>query len=139
MRGGLCRRRRILGGRMGLVGSMAGSSLTAARKRSEWVWSCCCLMGGFLVLLLLLTCIGAVLWLVFRPHSPTLSLQALNITSLTVSCSCHFFSPLSLPPHLPPSLSCSCCSSHPLAVFLGISIAISTICVDSPQRTQYKP
>ncbi|KAH8971214.1 hypothetical protein BDL97_02G130300 [Sphagnum fallax] len=69
---------------MGLVESMAGSSSTAARKRSEWVWSCCCLMGGFLVLLLLLTCIGAVLWLVFRPHSPTLSLQALNITSLTV-------------------------------------------------------
>lgn len=93
MRGGLCRRRRILGGRMGLVESMAGSSSTAARKRSEWVWSCCCLMGGFLVLLLLLTCIGAVLWLVFRPHSPTLSLQALNITSLTVSCRCHFFSP----------------------------------------------
>ncbi|KAH9574419.1 hypothetical protein CY35_01G056300 [Sphagnum magellanicum] len=74
------------GGRLeGLVGSsMPGSSSTARKRSEQWMWSCCCLMGGFLMLLLLFTCIGVVLWLVFRPHSPEFSLQALNITSLTV-------------------------------------------------------
>jgi hypothetical protein len=66
------------------------------------MWSCCCLMGGFLMLLLLFTCIGVVLWLVFRPHSPEFSLQALNITSLTVCCCFNLFC---FPPSLPPSVS----------------------------------
>jgi len=91
------------GGRLeGLVGSsMPGSSSTARKRSEQWMWSCCCLMGGFLMLLLLFTCIGVVLWLVFRPHSPEFSLQALNITSLTVCCCFNLFC---FPPSFPPSL-----------------------------------
>ncbi len=91
------------GGRLeGLVGSSMPRSSSTARKRSEqWMWSCCCLLGGFLMLLLLFTCIGVVLWLVFRPHSPEFSLQALNITSLTVCCCFNLFC---FPPSLPLSL-----------------------------------
>jgi hypothetical protein len=87
----------------GLVGSsMPGSSSTARKRSEQWMWSCCCLMGGFLMLLLLFTCIGVVLWLVFRPHSPEFSLQALNITSLTVCCCFNLFC---FPPSLPPFVS----------------------------------